>query len=341
MHIRRTRFIVASFAVCLMLLWFTHPSARRIDTRVNPKNFTGVDRVLVLDGSNVHNVGELQMHVGNWGLFGSYPGSGFPFSDAPSAQWPAGSGVEYLFAAGIWVGAIKGGVPHVSTSQLSIELRPTDDPVDIIYRSTEGARGGNRVPAPKADDDGDGQIDEDWLNGRDDDLDGQIDEDYAAISQQMFSCWYTDDQPGIQDIYPEHEPLPIIVRQESYQWEDDRFDDFVGIDFTVTNIGDEVLENIYFGFFVDGDAGPRDTNGYWEDDASGYYPSTVVCTDLGPAEVELGYIYDRDGDNGQTPGYLGVEFLGHPIDPTGEAAPERVGISTYANFSGSQSFEEG
>ena len=34
-------------------------------------------------------------------------------------------------------------------------------------------------------------------------------------------------------------------------------------------------------------------------------------------------------------------FLGHTIDPTGETAPRRVGISTYANFSGSASFEEG
>jgi hypothetical protein len=44
----------------------------------------------------VHNVGELQMHIGNWGMFGSWPGSNLPFSQSPSAQWPAGSGVEYL-----------------------------------------------------------------------------------------------------------------------------------------------------------------------------------------------------------------------------------------------------
>ena len=67
------------------------------------KDKTGLpelQRVLVLDGSNVHNVGELQMHVGNWGEFGSRPGTAETFSESPSAQWPAGSGWEYLFTAG-------------------------------------------------------------------------------------------------------------------------------------------------------------------------------------------------------------------------------------------------
>lgn len=40
------------------------------------------------------------MHAGNWGIFGFMPGSGQLFSFAPSAQWPAGSDVEYLFVAG-------------------------------------------------------------------------------------------------------------------------------------------------------------------------------------------------------------------------------------------------
>ena len=88
------------------------------------------------------------------GSFGSWPGSGLTFSEAPSAQWPAGSGVEYLFVAGLWVGALKAGVPAVSTRRTQFEFRPAqDDPIDIMYRAFEGARGGNRVPSPVADDD--------------------------------------------------------------------------------------------------------------------------------------------------------------------------------------------
>ena len=304
------------------------------------KGQNGPQRVFVLDGSNVHNIGELQMHVGNWGQFGSWPGSNFTFSEVPSAQWPAGSGVEYLFVAGLWVGALKSGVPAVSVSAYEFEFRPSNDAVDIMYRASEGSRGGNRVPSTTADDDRDGTIDDDWLNGRDDDGDGEVDEDFAAISKQMFSCQYTDNQPTATQIYPQHNPLNLHVRQESYQWEEDRFDDFVGAQFYITNVGHDVLNDLYIGFFADGDAGPRDAENYWEDDGTGFI-RTLRCTDLGPVSMDIAYVYDVDGDEGRTSGYLGVLFLGHTTDPNGEFAPRRVGVATYANFSGSASFEDG
>ncbi|HEU4365102.1 MAG TPA: hypothetical protein VFT13_06505, partial [Candidatus Krumholzibacteria bacterium] len=102
-----------------------------------------------------------------------------------------------------------------------------------------------------------------------------------------------------------------------------------------------VLEDVFIGFFADGDAGPRDVDNYWEDDATGRIAEPVVCTDLGPVSMDIAFVFDADGDAGRTPGYLGIMFLDHTIDPTGEVAPRRVGISTYANFSGSASFEEG
>jgi hypothetical protein len=151
----------------------------RIDTprEILNKGQNGPNRIFVLDGSTVHNVGELQMHVGNWGQFGSWPGSGLNFSEAPSAQWPAGSGVEYLFVAGLWVGALKAGVPAVSVAAYAFEFRPSQDTRDIMYRSSEGTRGGARAPSTSKDEDNDGQVDEDWVNGYDDVGDGQIDED--------------------------------------------------------------------------------------------------------------------------------------------------------------------
>jgi hypothetical protein len=132
-----------------------------------------------------------------------------------------------------------------------------------------------------------------------------------------------------------------MIRQESYQWEEDRFDDFVGIEYKITNIGNDILEDLYIGFFADCDAGPRDRDNYWEDDATGRLFVPVACTDLGPVQVDIAYTFDPDGDEGQTLGYFGVMFLGHTTDPTGQSAPARVGISTYANFSGDAPFEAG
>jgi hypothetical protein len=304
------------------------------------KEVAGPARVLVLDGSFVHNVGQLQMHMSNWGIFGSMPTGTLPFSFAPSAQWPAGSGVEYLYVAGIWIGARIGGVPSVSTSVFEMEFRPTQDPIDIIYRTSEGAPGGNRYPFPGADDDRDGRIDEDRLDARDNDGDGLVDEDFAAISKQMFATWYTDDQPGITGIYPYHRPLHIKVEQESYQWDDPRFDDFVGVTLKITNVGNEVLEQVYLGCLADFDAGPRTRPNYWLDDATSAFFG-ARSTELGPAFLNVMYGYDADGDGGLTPGYFGCMLLGHTLDPLGLAAPSEVTVNAYRAFSGSQPYENG
>jgi hypothetical protein len=123
--------------------------------------------------------------------------------------------------------------------------------------------------------------------------------------------------------------------------EEDRYDDFVGMQFWITNIGHDVLQDVYIAFFADGDAGSRDTDNYFDDDGSGLIRVPARCTDLGPVSMDIAYVYDVDGDAGKTPGYLGLLFLGHTTDPNGDFAPRRVGISTYANFAGRLAYENG
>lgn len=337
----RNGLFAALLIYALLVIFLTgHAETRDRTFEVRDKLDPGPDRVLVVDGSNVHNIGELLMHVGNWGIFGSMPSTTVPFSHAPSAEWPAGSGVEHLFVSGLWVGALKDGVPAVSTAAFEMEFWPTDDAIDSIYRASEGAPGGNRLPCPGADDDNDGLMDEDWLDGRDNDGDYLVDEDFAAISGQMFSCWFTDDQPVTGQIYSQHEPLHILVRQESYQWEDDRFDDFVGIRFWITNTGDDTLRNVYLGFFADCDVGSRNTSQYWMDDAAGSLFG-AVCTDLGPAFLNMGYMYDHNADGGRSPGFIGVMLLGHTADPLGATAPRYVETNSFSVFFGDQPYENG
>ena len=334
---------VAAAAVSLLaLLAGTAAHARDHASLIDKMKDTD-QRIWVIDGTPVHNVGNLQMHVCNWGCFGSYPSSRFPFAESPSAQWPANSGVEYLYIAGLWVGAKKNGIPVVTTAAYEREFQPDPDPLAKIYRSFEGAPNGARYPA-FADDDKDGKIDEDWLNGVDDDRDGKVDEDFAAISKQMFSCWFTDDQPSAVLANPEHTPLHLKVRQESYQWEEQRFYNFVGVQYWITNYGVESLEDVYIGFFADGDAGPRTREQYWLDDGVGLYEG-IVCAQRGdrtvPVRVSVAYVYDIDGDEGKTEGYFGILFLGHDTDPLGENAPKQVGFTSYQNFSGDQPYENG
>ncbi len=339
---RKSMFVLA--ALCLAVLSFVQSPARERTAPLQTDGERAPLGILVLDGSGVHDVGQLLMHTGNWGAFGSYPSSNTPISQYPSAEWPAGSGIEHLNIAGLWVGGLKGcnlgdQILGVSTAAYNMEFRPTADPIDRIYETSEGAAGGNRLPSQHADDDGDGLIDEDPLDGRDNDGDGMIDEDYAAISQQMFSSWHTDDQPEAIAQYTEHEPMNIIVRQESYQWTDPRFDDFVGVSFTMTNTGTDCLDQLYLGLFMDFDIGARDDGEYWTDDGAGFWEG-IRCTELGPASISMAYMYNAGNEIASS--YIGAMILGHPIDPSGTGPlPERVGANSFQVFSGDQPYENG
>ena len=103
------------------------------------------DGIHVVDGSYVMNVGNLHMNITNHGLIGSRYTQPTTYSEAPSGQWPGGSGVEYLWAAGLWVGGVLGSDQLVSTGQYAREIRPQFGPENTIYE----ARGG-RVVRPVA-----------------------------------------------------------------------------------------------------------------------------------------------------------------------------------------------
>jgi len=164
----------AFFSLCLtfIAIFFVQilPERLHADDRAKllDKKLEQIGRSLTVDGEFVHNVGRLQMNVTNWGFVGSLPKSRYPMSESPSAQWPSGSGVEYLYAGGIQVGAMVNGVPVVSTGYPETEFYPPKGTIHTIYRSCEGSPRGNHYP-DNPDDDFDGRSDEDWLNGMDDD----------------------------------------------------------------------------------------------------------------------------------------------------------------------------
>lgn len=334
---------VGLVALTLLACLAAPPAAQaRIDVPAVPPGIKGPEGIYTLDGDFVHNVGQMHLNITNFGLIGSQPTIRATYSDAPSAMWPAGSGVDYLWSAGMWFGALKNGVPAVSVGQYAYEFRPDgQDPLDTIYEMRQGEPGGARYPDPNEDDDGDGLLNEDPKNALDDDGDGLIDEDFAAIGNQHFRCTYTDYSPQAIEAYPDHEPLFVDVVQESFQWENDSVDDFVGFQFRVTNSGVSPIDDIYLGFFADPDCGPRGGTEIANDDLPGFFRGNVRAKDGSVVPVSVAYQYDADGDNGQTTGYLGIMFLNHDTDPTGETAPEQVGITSFQAFSGQAPFDRG
>jgi hypothetical protein len=311
-----------------------------------------------------HNVGLVEIMVTNVGVVGNPS-----FVDSYGAGWRGG---EYLYASSLWIGAIApDNLAYVSTGAYDFELRPPLDPVYNIYESFEGASGGERAgfSAIGGDDDGDGLVDEDFQNGRDDDGDGKLDEDYQAVSQQMFSCEYWDNTEEASAQYPEHRPLNLHFTQRSFAWSNEGANEFIGIEYTITNEGFEVLRDLYLGYFVDSDAGRKEASGYWTDDGGNlstvdttYVDRTIdySCPDrdgttreCGEQELHLdiAYMYDTPGSvtggnadddmPAGSQGYFGGMFLGHTTDPLGARAPTSVQIYTCRFFSGAGSYPDG
>ncbi len=293
----------------------------------------------------VHNVGNLWVNVTNLGVIGNPWKS---LSTDPSGQFPPGSGVEYLYASGIWVGARIGDDPnpYVSTALYQTEFRPSTLPIDTIYESYEGFPGGTRF----FNDDGDEDflnrelVDEEIHDGKDNDGDGLIDEDFAAISQQMFTCVYRDDSQEALNTFAEHVPMGLEVTQKSFAWGIPGSDNFVGFEFTITNDGRQNLRDLYLGFLCDGDAGPESEENYWQDDRAGLVEIDTTVAGAGACSERLrlmvGETHDADGDGGRTEGWFGVMFLGHTTDPNGELAPPTVGFSSFRFVSGGAAYEK-
>lgn len=301
----------------------------------------GPDGTLIVDGSYVLNVGELYVNITNHGLIGSQYSVVSNMSDAPSAQWPGGSGIEYLFSAGLWVGGVKNGETLVSTGQYEREFRPRQGAEHTIYESRYGrvrrpvsrpARAGARVFEPDADDDGDGMMDEDPLNGLDDDGDGRTDEDYSQLGSQMMVCTMYDNEPISLEEYPDHVPLDLKVVQTAYAWEMEDVEDFIVIAYDITNVGSTPIEDLRVGMFVDADIGPRDRGDAAFDDMAGLFDGRAQAPNGLYESVEVAYMYDGNHSD-PVPGYIGVMFRG--------PSSARHGIRSFQRYTGNRAYALG
>jgi hypothetical protein len=202
--------------------------------------------------------GGFALRVTNVGVLGNaFFDKGLSFD--PSFEYPRGSGHELLNHAELWVGARnENGLLRVSGGPM-LEWRPTLDPDDRVRIANPGDPGTRTY----LDDDGDGRVDEELLNGRDDDGDGRVDEDFRLPAQQMAAADYTDDQPEAVNYNfangESHVPLGLAVHQEAYAWSLPGHDAIAGLEFTVTNKGDETLRDVRLGLYADLDS--RERNG--------------------------------------------------------------------------------
>jgi hypothetical protein len=315
-----------------------------------------IDAVPDINGpGHVSTVGNVWMKTTNIGVMGN------PFtanSSDPSAQWPGPSGVEHLFFFGLYVAAKNPSAldpANLRRVSSNTEWRPpTLNPEDRIYQAFDGQVNGVR----DFDDDQDGKVDEEFLNGKDDDGDGKIDEDYAAISQEMFTCEMRDDtdQAVNANFAEKHVPFGLLVRQSTYAFSVPGANDFTAVNYDIFNQSGHELDSVFVGFQVDQDVGPTSLDRYFADDLAeprvpqGDFPEHLDTSDprfapdtctVDTLHVRGFSVTDDDGDAGKTKSASSFLLLGCTTDPTGVKGPRRVGFRMYRFYTPGAPFVQG
>ncbi len=202
----------------------------------------------------------------------------YPFD----ASFPGGSGKDYLYAAGLWVGGIKGNDTLVSHAFDYVAPVPELNP----------------LPCP----DGAFQTVSEWA-----DVEHiAVAYDTIIIGDTLYRCQVGDCN--------DWRPLGIKVTSHSYTWESPPFDRSIIVDYTVQNIDSLPLEKGWVGIYSDCDIGtiPR----AFADDVSAFMNGAFDS--LGNwVDLDVAYSYDLDGDPGtysfieySTRGAFGVQVLG-------------------------------
>jgi len=201
------------------------------------------------------------------------------------ASFPAGSGKDYLYAAGLWVGGIKG----------------TDTLVSHAFDYVAPIPELNPLPCP----DGEFQTLSDWA-----------DAEHIAVAYDTIIFGDTLYRCQVGDCDDWH-PLGIKVTSHSYTWESPPYDRTIIVDYTIQNIDSLPLEEGWVGIYSDCDIGtiPR----AFADDASAFMDGAFDS--LGNwIDLDVGYSYDLDGDPGSFSfapysilGAFGVQVLGMSV----------------------------
>jgi hypothetical protein len=247
--------------------------------------------------NRVHNAGKMWMNVTNRGYLGnSGPGQDEAMEDpcppgdwAPQCEFPGGSGQQYLFQAGLWIGALIEDSGFV-TPRVSVGTDGWFTPSINEFFPGEGVN--------------DGIIERSTRPGYSNCLGVPV-FDSAAVSDQDFICVMTDtltnDNFWVRNdpVDGMHRPLGIKITQTSYSFSQAFAEDFILIDYEIENIASNFLKNLYVGLYVDSDCGPATQLNHHTDDICGFVRNVEEEAPDGGAPlkipIDVAWIADNDG----------------------------------------------
>jgi len=249
-----------------------------------------LQKTSVDDYWHYHNVGNLGLTVTNYGVLGE----GYNNPDQPSCVYKlyadnARYQIEHLSYGGLWIGG-RGGADadvHVSTAIVDGVFAAGEEGFEFTNSAAQGDTIRIRssiVTSPYFDPD--------------------------AVSHQDFIGNFTDVNtrvPGTEFEIPNHTPLGINVHLESYAWNFAFTDAFVILNYTITNISDYPIEDVYAGLWLDTAVGNMNYTSIFEPGGGWSWYDNLNGFDI---NYDMGYQYDVDGDDGFAQSYIGVRYLG-------------------------------
>jgi len=175
------------------------------------------------------SVGNISLSVNNYGTFGK-PDVRSTTQGPSSMAYPKGSGIEHLFEAGIWIGALVDGQVRVSTSSVdaSSGYSPGGSGFEFNQLSTITERSK---------------------------LSNSSNYSASAISHQDFLFSMTDSfvvVPGTSFPIGGHQnPLKAVCKVETYTWNFGYANYFVIANYEITNMSAQRWDSVYMGVFSD------------------------------------------------------------------------------------------
>jgi len=289
---------VAIFILMLiMLTWISadlcYSRGQLPEKRISDDNLASWPNVQ----NRAHTANNLWLCISNWGVLGSQmrdeyipDPEGLPL---PSSAFPGGSDLEYLWMGGIWIGAVVNDTPYVTLGcdgwQWVYELWPDSGTTGAI-------------------------VENEWLG----------DQEFIAV--------YMDTSAGNPwspwpDPWGPHHPLDVRITQHSYSWETPEYADFVILDYTIKNIGTQLLSGLYIGFYMDTDIMHIDESPYGadygpQDDITGFL-HVVYEEDT----VNIAWAADNDG-HGEEDGGASSTVFTPGKSPTAVVGMRLLGAST-------------
>jgi len=227
----------------------------------------------------IHKTGKMAVTISNGGTFGTSTLGTLVVDGeiAPSCEYPINSDMEYLFQAGLWVGAVVGRDTLVSVAADGwFQMRE--------FWPDAGNRGAITIRS---------------------NLKSKPEYSDKALSEQDFICAYTDTFTDIgltgEDPFDNraHMPLNLAIRQGSYAWSYDYAEEFIIFDYSIANIGVFPLRDVFIGMYLDGVAYHRSiTSTGFIDDICGFRRTVETPEEFCIDEdtVNIAWIADNDGD---------------------------------------------